>query len=277
MRKIDNFIFYFLLTSIFFIGVYCAGEIISNPIIIEKTEILETIKIVKPKKPSYEYLKSITVYIIGEIPGKKKEDGTTGKIQSWLGTGTVIKVKQVCIVSLEGIECSKAETYILTNAHVAGDKKENVTLFVQNGLKKVEAKIVAYHPNDSIDLAVIKIEGKVIGKQPVKGISIAKPQDPVYLVGHHLGRKYVYGEGVFAGYDRIYNIIQIPTLFGNSGTAVCNKDGELISVIFAVNGYGFFQVDGSHGLGISGLSVKLFLQKLNLLWTDANTIKRDLK
>ena len=95
---------------------------------------------------------------------------------------------------------------------------------------------------------------------------MAYPQDELYLVGHHLGRKYVYGEGVFAGYQGVYDIIQIPTLYGNSGTGVCNKNGELIGVVFAINGIGYFDVDCAHGIAINGLSVQLFLEKLGLLY-----------
>jgi len=54
-------------------------------------------------------------------------------------------------------------------------------------------------------------------------------------------------------------------LYGNSGTGVCNEDGELIGVIFAINAFGFGQVDCAHGLAIDGLSVRLFLNELGLL------------
>lgn len=211
------------------------------------------IKIIEEVKPSYSYLKSITVYITGSIPSETLEDGTIKLGSSWIGTGSIIKI-------------DKNYTYILTNAHVAGSKKESVVLFVDNGLQKIEAEIVAFHRNtDVIDLAVIKVKGKLKNKQAVKGFSIAYPQDKLYLVGNHLGRKYIYGEGVFAGYQDIYDIVQIPVLFGNSGSAVCNKDGELAGVIFAINGVGFFDVDCAHGISIPGLSIQLFLQKLGLL------------
>lgn len=189
------------------------------------------------KQPSYDYLKSVTVYI----------EGTSTKEQ-WGGTGIIIK---------SGI----FNTYILTNAHMVGKNKENVTLYVENvyGLKM--ATIVKIH--DKLDLALIKINGELEGKRAIKGISIRiRPQDKVYLVGQHLGRKYVYGEGVFAGYDGIKDIIQIPVLYGNSGSGVFDKNGRLVSLIFAINTFGFFDVDCSHGLGINSLNIIHFLRGL---------------
>jgi len=193
-------------------------------------------------KPSYDYLKSITVFLTGE-------EVVVGRIRRWTGTGTVVKV-------------DNNYTYILTNKHVVGEGKEGVTVYVDNGLRKIETEIIEVHA--TLDLAVVKVKEKLLNKKAVKGFSTASPQTPLYLVGHHLGRKYVYGEGVFAGYDGIFDIIQVPVLFGNSGTGVCNKDGELIGVVFAINKVGF-GVDSSHGLVIDGTNVKLFLQKLNLL------------
>ncbi|KKK54268.1 hypothetical protein LCGC14_3086470, partial [marine sediment metagenome] len=96
--------------------------------------------------------------------------------------------------------------------------------------------VIRTHPK--YDVALIMVEIFFKDKTKVKGFAIAKPQDKLYLVGHHLGRPYTYGEGVFAGYDDdtkdnlIYDIIQIPTLFGNSGSAVFDKDGDVVSMAF---------------------------------------------
>jgi len=207
------------------------------------------VKIIEEVKPSYEYLKSVTVYLIGELPQTIDKDGKVVEKIKWTGTGTVIKVDDYY-------------TYILTNKHIVADGNKEATVYVENGLKQLETKLVEVHSN--LDLAVVKVKGTLKNKRTVKGFNVAYPQDELYLVGHHLGRKYVYGEGVFAGYQGVYDIIQIPTLYGNSGTGVCNKDGELIGVVFAINRINFFDVDASHGLVIDGLSVSLFLEKLGL-------------
>jgi len=209
------------------------------------------------KKPSYEYLKSVTVVIKGKTPANPVK----GQIaQSWLGTGVIVKIEKpdYCI-ALENYYCPDY-TYILTNAHVAGKAHENVQLYVENedGLKS--ADVIKFHPK--LDLALIRVYGELKGKRAIKGLSISKPQEPVYLVGHHLGRKYIYGEGVFAGYDRIYDVVQIPTLFGDSGSGVFNKDGKMVSLVFAVSSYGFLGVDVAHGIAVDGLSIKIFLKDL---------------
>jgi len=198
------------------------------------------IKVNEEVKPSYEYLKSITVYLTGQLENKK-----------WVGTGTVIKIDE-------------EYTYILTNKHVAGGGNKEATIYVENGLRQLETELVDVHSN--LDLAVVKVKGKLKDKQVVKGFSTASPQDKLYLVGHFLGIRYVYSEGVFVGYDGISDIVQLPVCYGNSGSAVCDKEGNLIGVIFAIYRIGLFDVDTSHGIMVDGLSVRLFLEKLNLLW-----------
>ena len=195
----------------------------------------------KLKYPSFDYLKAVTVYI----------RGTSSNGTGWAGTGIIVKGNDFV-------------TYILTNAHIAGRGKENVGLNIEDTDRYRLATVVAMH--DKLDLALIKINGTLKGKCPIKGISIRiKPQDKIYLVGHHLGRKYVYGEGVFAGYDGVQNIIQIPTLYGNSGSGVFNKEGKLISLIFAINRVGFMDVDCAHGLGIDSLNIIHFLKNNGVL------------
>ena len=143
------------------------------------------------KKPSYEQLKSHIVYITGIVPDKKYDNYMIERGSSWIGTGFVFKV-------------SDKYTWIITNKHVAGifaNKEEETTELYIGDTKeeRVKAKIVRFHPK--YDVALLMVYGKLKGKIQVKGLSTAKPQDKVYLVGHHLGRQYIYGEGVFAGYQ----------------------------------------------------------------------------
>lgn len=203
-------------------------------------------------KPSYKYLKSITVYIIGSTPSEILEDDTTIIGKSWIGTGSIIKIDE-------------KYTYILTNAHVAGDKNEGTVLFVDNGLQKVEAEILAFHKNTNvIDLAVIKVRGKLKDKRAVNGFASAYLQDKVYLVGNYQGIKYVYSEGCMAGYDSIYNIFQLPICYGNSGSAVIDKEGNLVGVVFAGYRVGWFGIDTTKAICVSSLSIQLFLESLGL-------------
>jgi len=153
--------------------------------------ILETVY--EPHKaPTYEQLKSHTVFITGIIPDKKYEDYMIEKGSSWIGTGFVFKV-------------SDKYTWIITNKHIAGifanKEGETTELYIGDTKKeRVKAQIVRFHPK--YDIVLLMVHGKLEGKRQVRGLSTAKPQDKVYVVGHHLGRPYIYGEGVFAGYQK---------------------------------------------------------------------------
>lgn len=235
------------------VGLQALGKTSLDKKVTDNTQIVESLV-----KPSYDYLKSVTVYITGRAI-ERKEGTENPKISGWRGTGVVIKVKKE--INLED-NIIEEYTYILTNAHIAGKDKTNVNLFIGKDFTAIEAEVVKFH--DFLDLAVIKVRGKLPKKRAIKGISFASPQDRIFLVGHHLGRPYLYGEGVFAGYQGIYDIVQIPTLFGNSGSGVFNKDGKLVGLIFAINAVNYFSYDVAHGLAISGISIELFLKKLNL-------------
>jgi len=214
------------------------------------------------KKPSFEYLKSVTVAIQGVInepkvkeqPKKPQTNGVPVLYrdvkEGWIGTGVVVKI-------------TEDFTYVLTNKHVAGVGRTNSTISILNSIQTKQATIMKFHPY--LDLAIIRVDGRLEGKLAIKGVSISFPQDKVYLVGHHLGRKYIYGEGVFAGYDRIYDVIQIPCLYGNSGSGVFDKEGKLTSLIFAITvipSKGIFPiVDVAHGIAINGISLKIFLKE----------------
>lgn len=217
------------------------------------------------KKPSYDYLKSVTVFIYGEREEQEVTEGRLVEVQlGWSGTGIIVKTEEkkpeVCI-ALADYECPKiTTTYILTNKHVAGGGEKS-KLFIKENNRYITAEIIKLH--NTLDLALLKVSGrKLKNKRAIKGLTIAHPQDKIYLVGHHLGREYVYGEGVFAGYDRIYDIIQIPVLYGNSGSGVFNQDGKLVSLIFAISRVGLFDVDCAHGIAIGGLSIAAFLEDI---------------
>lgn len=204
-------------------------------------------------QPSYDYLKDRTVLIRGkgiaeDMFGEEKE-------MQWTGTGVVIKQ-------------SKEYSWILTNNHVAGfsegEEVGELHLYVVQG----ETLILVQDIKRSKlwDMALIKIANPLKDKRSIKGVSEVLPSDKVFLVGHHLGRLYLYGEGVFAGYDDDLGVIQVPTLFGNSGSGVFNSSGELVGLVFAVSVFSQLgDVDCSHGLIVNGPEVKKFLEKYEVL------------
>lgn len=223
---------------------------LTNYIQIKQAEILNV------QKPSYDYLKSVTVYVVG-CSEKSPEllsypIGEEG--MCWGGTGVVIKV-------------DSEYTYILTNNHVAGKDTVNPILFIENEQQKVRAEIVKNH--DYLDIAVLKVKGTLKDKTQIKGLGTVSIQDSVYVVGNPLGNKYVYSEGVFAGYAGVSDLFQIPCIYGNSGSGVFNKEGKLVAIVFALQMYhgflGIPEAQITHSLAVDGVSIELFLKSLKLV------------
>lgn len=210
------------------------------------------------KKPTYEELKSHTVYITGcsnkKLPTDvKNEFLLEDKGFCWGGTGGIVKT-------------TDTETYILTNNHVAGLGEPNVTLYIQEENKRVEATVVKNH--QYADMAVLKISGKLENKTPIKKIAFINPQDSVYIVGNPLGNKNIYTEGVMAGYSERSVLLQAPCIYGNSGSLVYNKKGEVVGLVYALQMYpgflGIPEAQITHTLIVESMSIKLFLQDLGL-------------
>jgi S1-C subfamily serine protease len=220
--------------------------------IIEDKKTEETKKI----KPTYEELKSHTVYVIGCSEKDSEENNLTYPISNdsscWSGTGVIVKI-------------TDTETYILTNNHVAAKNMDNPSLYVEN--KSIPAKVVKYH--SYVDAAVIKIQGKLKNKTPIPGIATANIQDPVYVVGNPLGVKNVYSEGLIAGYEGISILIQMPLIYGSSGSGVYDKNGNLVGLVYALEMYhGFFGIPEAritHSVIVDSVSIKVFLKDLGLL------------
>jgi S1-C subfamily serine protease len=198
-------------------------------------------------KPTYEEIRSHSVWIEGCSGGK---DGAC-----WGGTGVVIKT-------------TTTETYILTNNHVSGKDRKDVKLYVENDKthKLVKAEIIAQH--STVDAAVIKITALLPDKKAITGIATAHIQDAVYVVGNPLGVRDVYSEGVVAGYEGIDLLIQMPCIYGNSGSGVFNSSGKLVGIVYALEGYSGFmgipEVRITHSLVVDSVSIRTFLKDLGL-------------
>lgn len=211
------------------------------------------------EKPTYEEIRSHSVWIEGCFGGADHDSELTFPVGEdsgcWGGTGVVIKT-------------GYNETYILTNNHVAGDKLKDVKLYVENDKthKLVKAEIVANHK--TVDAAVIKIYANLPGKKAITGIATAKIQDPVYVVGNPLGVRDVYSEGVVAGYESESMLLQMPCIYGNSGSGVFNSDGKLVGIVYALEMYhGFLGIPEAritHSLVVDSVSIRTFLKDLGL-------------
>lgn len=243
--------------------IFSIMDVRNNVCTLQKQAIMQETLNKNSIRPDYNILKSHTVFIIGcsgstDVGEKLRwfknysdEEEASG---CWAGTGVVIKI-------------TDTETYILTNNHVAGKTETNPIIYVENEQEKVQAEIVKYH--DYLDIAVIKVNKKLTNKVAIPGITSVFIQDPVYVVGHPLAVKYVYSEGVVAGYRGVSMLLQIPCIYGNSGSGVYNKNGQLVGLVYALEVYpgavGIPEVRITHALIVDSESIQLFLKDLDLL------------
>lgn len=186
-------------------------------------------------KPSYAYLKSVTVRIY-----QTADEGT------FVGTGSIIKI-------------TKNYTYILTNKHVAPiENPERIIVEDEDG-KLIKAEVLKNC--FFADLSLIRVKGEIKHKQAIKGIGKISHSDKAYSVGMYLGNHYIYTEGTVAGYDSDDNfIINIPGAGGCSGSGVFNNKGELVAVVFAGNYINYpYQVETAKLLCINTWEIEMFL------------------
>ncbi len=185
------------------------------------------------QRPTYEYLCSVTVPIIGQKGSEK-----------WMGTGVIIKI-------------TEKYTYIITNNHVAPNDADRIQVI---DMKVVDAENVK---NDGIvaDLAIIRVPGKLNNRQEVNGYSIGYPQDKIYSVGMYLGLPYIYTEGTFAGYQGSDVLVNMPSLFGCSGSGIFDKDGNLIALLYAGNQSGFMAMDTAKAICVPIQDILHFIEE----------------
>jgi S1-C subfamily serine protease len=149
---------------------------------------------------------------------------------------------------------------------VSGEDESNVSLYVQDGNKKLIATVVKHHPY--IDMAVIKVQGKLEGKTATTKIASINMQDQIYIVGNPLHNKMIYTEGVMAGYTDTSLLIQAPCIFGSSGSGIYNTNGELVGLVYALQMYpGFMGIPMAqitHTVAVDSVHIKGFLTDLGL-------------
>ena len=225
-------------------NLYMKLKKLNNSIFILRNKIkkLEEIKVVVQPKPTYEEMKSSTVYIV-----QQKKDSHEGSV----GTGVIVKQEYI-------------DTYILTNKHVCNEDNKGecfVEIYKHGNFLKIPLTFVKQEKSD-YDLAIWKTSEFLPNKTEIKGLKEAFPQDKVYSVGNYLGFRYIYTEGTFAGYQGKYIMLNMPCVYGCSGSAVFNKDGYLIGLVFAGNRIDYFQVDASKVLLVPYEIIKRFLEDI---------------
>lgn len=196
------------------------------------------------QKPSYDYLKSITVFILSV----NKEDPKKG----WIGTGVIVRI-------------SDKATYIVTNRHVAPGDSDNIYYVIEGG-SKYKLVNIKVSKDEKIDLSLNKVDEVIPGKRAVIGIADTKAQDDVYMVGQNLGRPFLYAEGTVSGFDEtdesLNLVIGLPSGPGNSGSGVINNEGKLVGLLYAgaiIAEDSLYQMDTSHGECMNSKVLRLFL------------------
>lgn len=137
--------------------------------------------------------------------------------------------------------------FIVTNAHVVGDKEQQKITYGEN--KAVTGKVLG--TDKWSDIAVVK--AKLTQDSDVKAIKMSDSKnlilgEPLVVVGNPLGTEFKgsVSEGIISGlnrhvpvdidkdghYDVLMNAFQMdaPVNPGNSGGAVVNRDGKLIGI-----------------------------------------------
>lgn len=253
MKKIIEYIYYGILCVALLTGVWYCQKTFFN-IIDLRTQLYSLLRINvllfdkvrnKEKSPTYEELKSITVFI-GNVNQRIQE--FTG-----VGTGTVIKIED-------------NTTYILTNRHLCSGKK-NQGCIVFDEDNQIEAEIVNVGIKD-VDLSLIKIPTIIRNKTGIVDIVDSTIQEKIYMVGNALGlMTYTYSEGFIANYENNTIITVLNVLPGHSGSPVVNKDLKMIGIVYAY-------LEGSgHAVLIDAETIKTFLDESNY---DRNCNKTDI-
>jgi len=195
-------------------------------------------KEVKGSKPTFEYLKSVTVRVLNIM------DVKTGR--GSIGTGTIVKV-------------TDDYTYILTNRHVA--PIGSTLIYVEKNAKKYKAEVLKN--GFSRDLSLIRINGRIPHTSVIKGLKEAKEQDKVYSVGMYMGMYNMYTEGTVSGWnDNNSQVMNMPCLFGCSGSGIFNSDGELVAVLYAGTAYSMFGFDTAKAICVPYIGVYAFLEEI---------------
>lgn len=169
------------------------------------------------QKPSYEYLKSKTVFV--------DQRNSSGEIAIATGTGVILAVK-------DGI------TYILTNHHMCTGT-ENTNCFINYNEEII--RTVLLKTDKSVDLSLLATNYIFTDKSPIHSLENPKMQQNIYYAGNAMGiYYYIYSEGEVAYlHEKVFFGLS-PLIIGHSGSGVFNRKGELVGLLSArVTGSGY--------------------------------------
>ena len=164
--------------------------------------------------------------------------GYRNRVSQSLGSGVVVS----------------SDGYILTNSHVVGDARAEVSV-VMSDKRELRAKIIGV--DEATDIALLKIDARGLPVLPWADSSKLKVAEWVLAIGNpfQLNQTVTLGiisalgrslEGRFAMYE---DFIQTDAAInpGNSGGALVNAQGELVGINTAI----FSETGGYQGIGFA--------------------------
>jgi len=199
---------------------------------------MEETKVVKVTKPSFEELKSVTVRMLNII------DPATGK--GSVGTGTIVKV-------------TEDYTYVLTNRHVAPMDAQHI--YIQKDGKRYKGRVLKN--GVTRDLSLVRMVGQIPNTSVVKGFRKVNEQDKIYSVGMYFGFQDIYAEGTVAGWTpNGSRLINMPSLYGCSGSGIFDSEGYLVAVLYAGTAYSPFGMDTAKAWCVPYIGIMAFLEEI---------------
>ena len=166
--------------------------------------------------------------------------------QDMFGPQTAQSLGSGVIVSADG--------YVLTNAHVVGDERSEVSVILSDK-RELRARIVG--ADQATDLAVLKIDASKLPTLPWGDSSKLKVAEWVLAIGNPFG---VFNQSVTLGIvsatgrsiddlTRYEDFIQTDAAInkGNSGGALINARGELVGINSAI----YSETGGYQGVGLA--------------------------
>jgi len=217
------------------------------------------------RKPSYDYLRSVTLYMFQPIPegiltrpSEEVINLPEKHVKGWVGTAVIVAKRDGFF-------------YIMTNKHICNKDTADRCFTILDDKTTVKLEFVK-QTESNYDLSLWRTPvASLPNNQAIGGINIAYPSDPIYSVGQYLGHPYIYTEGTVGGYQdleendgiRVRTVIEnMSCTHGCSGSGVFNKNGELVGLCFAGNILSLFQEESAKILAIDGDVIALFLKDL---------------
>ena len=217
-----------------------------------------------------------------KVPKAERTDGPSGdgdsfedRVQEVLSS--IISINSVCkmggqLVSSHGSGFIIDGGFVITNAHVIGEKSQSIAARFDPSIDTAEYQLVPVKINQKYDIAVLKFKGysnERISEQShlelrCEGIKLG---EEVYTVGNPLVLGLSLSKGVVSAPEReykykgIHKVIQtdITINHGNSGGALLDKNNNVLGVMTFVPG----SSEGGIGMAVPSVYIEKVLDTID--------------